>query len=465
MQNKNHIIVIGAGIAGLSTAYLLHELGRERHVEVDITILEANERYGGVTRTVFHEGYTCEWGPNGFLDNEPATLKLIDRLGLSGDLIAANQKASARFIYHNGKMRQLPANPQKFLSSDILPFYSKLRMACELFIPAKRNGSEETVSSFGKRRLGSNFTRYILDPIISGIFAGDIDKLSLRAIFPKMVEMETNYGGLFKALIAKKRDAKRQQTASGGRAGHHATLHTFRRGMGQLTDALAEQLQDNILLSHSVEAIGRSNDRFEVICPQRSFRADAVVLACPSHAAADIIADFSPDVSTALKDIYHAPVSVVCHGHEVAKPADRFDGFGVLIPRIEGIRSLGTLWSDSIFSGQAPEGYQLLRTIIGGAHDREIEHLSDAELNGIAEHDHHQVMGIIKQPTYRQIFRHPQGIAQYNIGHLRRVKSCEDLESQQHGLYFTGASYRGVSVNDCVKDAFRVAENYWRERN
>ncbi len=461
LSEKKRIVVVGAGIAGLSTAYMLRVSGRERSIETEITILESNDRHGGATRTDISDGYLCEWGPNGFLDNEPATLNLVERLNLNSELVPANENSARRFIYHSGKMRQLPSNPPAFLMSDILPLFSKLRIACELMIPAKRNGTEETVAAFSRRRLGKNFTKYMLDPMISGIFAGNIEKLALESIFPKIVEMETTYGGLFKALLAKKRKAKRSYTTTGGPAGPNATLHTFRKGMGQLTDSLAGKFEGNIKLSSTVDGINRLPDGWEVMTADQSIIADAVVLACPSHAAAGIIADFSPEVSKTIGGIYHAPVSVVCHGYEVNNVADRLNGFGVLIPRSEGIRSLGTLWSDSIFPGQAPQGQQLMRTIIGGAHDPEIEHVSDGDLTSIVVVDHHRVTGVSERPSYIRMFRHPKGIAQYNIGHLTRVKACEDFEKQHLGLYFTGASYRGVSVNGCVKDACRIAKSFW----
>lgn len=459
---RAEVIVVGGGIAGLATGYLIRELGREAGRDPRVTVLEAGERHGGSTRTTHDEGYVCEWGPNGFLDNEPATLKLVDRLGLRGELVRADEASANRYIYHGGAMRQVPTKPPRFLASDILPLSAKLRMAMEFFIPAKRDDSDESVDRFGRRRLGARFAELMLDPMVSGIFAGDTRQLSLPAVFPKMVAMEREYGGLFKALIAKQKQARKQGTEAGGPAGPKAALHTFEQGMGRLPDRLAEELSDALKLNTPVTAVEhRSGGGFVVRGEGWSREADVVVLAAPSHATAGMIRDLSPEVADAIGDIWHAPVDVVCHGHPEEHLSDPLHGFGVLVPRSEGVRMLGSLWSDAIFPGQAPRGHRLLRTILGGAHDPKITELSADQLHATAHLEHRQVMGIQDAPTFRTEFRHPRGIAQYTIGHLDRVAASEGLERNLPGLYFTGASYRGVSINGCAKDAFRVAKTVW----
>ncbi len=457
-DQRPRIVVIGGGIAGLASAYLTRELARERVVEIELTVLEANERHGGSTRTDHVDGYTCEWGPNGFLDNEPATLDLVKRVGLNGELVKADENSANRYIYHSGKMHLVPTKPPKFLVSDILPFTAKLRMAREFFIPAKSDDSDETVDGFGRRRLGNAFAELMLDPMVSGIFAGNTKELSLAAVFPKMVEMERDYGGLFRAMIAKQKEAKRSGKTAGGPGGPNAVLHTFKQGMGQLPDALAELLGDALVTNAPVQTVTRREDgRFRVVSDDRTLDADAVIVAAPSYAAAAMIGEIDENVSNALAAIQYAPVDVVCHGHPVDHLSDPLRGFGVLIPRREGIRSLGTLWSDAIFPGQAPDQHRLLRTIMGGAHDPQITELEADKLHATAAADHAKVQGVIGEPSMKREFRFERGIAQYTVGHLNRVRTSETLENDLPGLYFTGASYRGVSINGCAKDAFRVA--------
>ncbi|MBD3165809.1 protoporphyrinogen oxidase [bacterium] len=463
-KGSRSVVVVGAGIAGLASAFMIREYAGDAGESVDITILEADDRHGGATRTDHADGYTCEWGPNGFLDNEPATLELVKRLGIESELMKADESAANRYIYHGGAMRKVPMKPPQFLVSDILPLSAKLRMAMEFVIPAKHNGAEETVDQFGRRRLGRSFASTMLDPMVSGIFAGNTKELSLGAVFPKMVAMEREYGGLFRAMFAKQKEAKRSGTKSGGPAGPSAVLHTFRDGMGRLPDAIADEFQGSIRLGARVTGLvpREGGAGFMIHTEKDRFEADEVVLACPSHAAAEIVQDLDGRTAEALRAIWHAPVDVVCHGHHPDEIAHPLNGFGVLIPRSEGIRSLGTLWSDSIFPGQAPGDRKLLRTILGGAHDPGIANLSVDRLHDTAHRDHRTVMGVREEPRFRTEFRHPHGIAQYTLGHLARVAETERLEYDLPGLHFTGASYRGVSVNGCAKDAFRVAGNVWK---
>ncbi|MBU0510036.1 protoporphyrinogen oxidase [bacterium] len=276
-----------------------------------------------------------------------------------------------------------------------------------------------------------------------------------------MVELEKEYGGLFRAMFALQKQAKRNGRASGGPVGANSVLHTFHDGMGELTNALAERMAGRLRLNRRVESLSRAGGRWQVCLTDERIEADAVILACPSFEAAEIVGKLAPDTADSLRDIRYAPVDVVCHGYRTEDIGHPLHGFGVLIPRSEGIRSLGCLWSDSIFTGQAPEGKHLLRTIIGGAHDPEVVRLSQAELDRLAFRDHQHILPIHKPPILVKTYRHPRGIAQYTLGHLQRVACTEELERHAPGVFFTGASYRGVSINGCVKDANRVAAAFW----
>jgi oxygen-dependent protoporphyrinogen oxidase len=455
------VIVVGAGVAGLATAWLIAERARQSERPLQLRVFESRSVAGGSTRTDQQDGFLCEWGPNGFLDNEPATLKLVEQLGLTDRLQRSSDASAHRFIFHGGRLREVPSSPPAFLKSDIVPLPAKLRMAGELFVARGPADDDESVYDFGCRRLGPEFANLLLDPMVTGIFAGDVRQLSLRAVFPKMAEMEQTYGGLFRALFAKTWHAKLGGTPTGGPGGPRGTLHTFRDGMGELTTTLADQLGDAVELEAAVRAVERQDDGFVVHTQHGLHPADAVVIACPSYAAASMVAGLSPNTARALDDIWHAPVDVVCFGFGAQDLRRPVDGFGVLIPRTEGIRTLGTLLSDRIFPGQAPEGQRLLRTLIGGAHDPSIGKLSLDDLEATVERDLDQLFGLDRPPCFRRSFRHAQGIAQYTIGHLDRVARTERLEEEHRGLYFTGASYRGVSVNGCIKDAFLVRDRLW----
>lgn len=462
-KSKRKVVVVGGGIAGLSSAFLIKEAAKKNNLDLDLIVLEAKPYPGGSTRTDIVDGYTCEWGPNGFLDNEPRTLELVKMLGIEDRLVRADDASSKRFIYHNGKMREVALNPMKFLTSDIVSLPTKFRMALEFFVPAKKNGNDETVYSFGRRRLGKGFAKYLLDPMVSGVFAGDTKQLSLKAVFPKMVEMESEFGGLFKAMIAKRKDAKKNGSKAGGPAGPSGVLHTFKYGMGELTTTLADKMNAELRLPSPVISIQYAGDKFVVVTSDDRIEADEVVLASPSFETSKIIEDIDKDVARSLNNIYFAPVDVVCHGFKSENTGHSINGFGVLAPRSEGIRSLGSLWSDSIFPGQSPDGFHLLRTILGGACDPDITGLSDEQLDNTAQEDLSRLMGLKEKPDFTRVYRHPKGIPQYTVGHLKRIAATEKMENDLSGLYFTGVSYRGVSVNGCIKDAFRVADKIFEK--
>jgi oxygen-dependent protoporphyrinogen oxidase len=272
-----------------------------------------------------------------------------------------------------------------------------------------------------------------------------------------MVEMEQEHGGLFRALVARSWRARREGSQMGGPSGPRGTLHTFRSGMGELTTRLASDLGQHLRLGVAARSLERTATGFRVHADGASLDADAVVLACPSHAAASVIAGLAPTVAQAVLGIWHAPVDVVCFGYRERDLERPLDGFGVLVPRTEGLRSLGALASDQIFPGQAPAGHRLLRTILGGAHDPTIAELDPSALEATVEHDLGVLVGPKNKPRFRRVIRHARGIAQYTVGHIDRVSRADRLAGELPGLYFTGASYRGVSVNGCIKAAFDVA--------
>ena len=464
MSARPRVVVVGGGIAGLATAWLVRMRAAQASLPIELEVLEAEPGAGGYTRSERIDGFLCEIGPNGFLDNEPRTLELVSLLGLEPRLARARPESAHRFIYRGGKLREVPAKPLAFALSDVLPLSVKLRVLLEPFVPARRDGADESVFDFGKRRLGERFAEYLLQPMVSGIFAGDARSLSLASAFPKMAELEATYGGLFRALAAKSVAALRQGGSKnrGGPAGPAGALHTFVDGMGELTGKLAADLAAELRTGTRVLGLRRDGRLFQVELEGSVREADAVVLACPAPAAAGIVASLDERTAAALAAIPYAAVAVACRGYRLEDLGRPLDGFGVLVTRGEAVKSLGALCSDRIFEGQAPEGSRLLRVLVGGAHDPSIADAGPEELDGIVRHDLDALFGASGTPACRRDWIHREAIAQYTLGHGERVAESVRLEGAVPGVYFTGASYRGVSVNGCVKDAFGVSERLVR---
>lgn len=451
------VAVVGGGIAGLASAFRIREEMRAADMPGEIAVYEQDDTCGGWTRTERVDGFSLDRGPNGWLSNEPLTARLIGELGLTGELVRSNDAAAHRFIYTRGKLYELPTSPGKFLTSGLLRPWEKLRVLGELVTRRRTDDNDESIYDFGCRRLGRGFAETMLDPMVSGIFAGNVRDLSLPATFPKMRSMELEHGGLFKAMIAKKRQTKRNGTASGGPAGPSGVLTTLASGVGRLPEKLAEVLAPHIQRNRPVTALTRDGDAFELWFDGSKERFDAVVLAVSAHSAAGIVKDFAPEAATAMGGIGFANTAVVCHVYDTKQLSVRLNGFGHLIPRRDGIRALGCLWTSCIFPNQVPNNELLLRTILGGANDPDILDLSDDELLTTVLDNTASTLDIHAPPLRTWIFRHPHGIAQYNIGHRDRVTVVDKLCEEVRGLAFVGASYRGVSLNRCVRDAYTVA--------
>lgn len=458
------VVIVGGGIAGLSIARAV----RAETPGADVVVLERADRPGGYVRSERIDGYLCENGPDGFLDNAPATLALAADLGLSSRILPSRDEARRRFIFRGSRLHEVPMSPGAFATSSLLSLRGKLRVACEPFSsPAPRY--DESIRQFAERHIGREAARVLVGSMVSGIFAGDADELSLRACFPKMHEMDERYGSLVRAMMAKRREGR----ASNGVGAPGGRLTSFVEGMEELVEAAAASLGPAVRTSQRVTGLiarqrrGRfggpravGSRAFGITSGGYRIEADAVVLACPAQEAAELVAPFQPAAATLLAGLRTAPLAVVCLGYdEAAVRAARgpLDGFGFLVPRGEGPRILGALWETSIYENRAPGGKVLLRVMVGGASDPEAIDLNDSTLVDVVRHDLGRTMGLSLAPSFLHVVRHRRGIPQYTIGHEARLFRLQHLLSDYPGLFVAGNSYRGVAVNACVADAPGVA--------
>ncbi|MBI2221253.1 MAG: protoporphyrinogen oxidase [Acidobacteria bacterium] len=448
------VVIAGGGIAGLSLGFAL----QQRHV--DVAVLERADRPGGNIRTANIDGFLCEWGPNGFLDNAPETLRLVEALGLTGRVVRSSDAARRRFIYRGGGLHEVPMGPGAFLTSGLLSLRGKLRIAAEPWAkPAP--GGDETIYAFAARRIGSEAASVMVDPMVSGIFAGNARELSLAACFAKMVEMESQYGGLFRALLAKRREAAGRKREGGIDVGPTGTLTSFVGGTQDLIDALAARLGPALSLNTEVTGLSRGASGWDVATSRGPIAASAVVLAGAAGVSANLVQPLSYGLSATLRQIPSAPLAVVCLGYDEAdltRTRGPLDGFGFLVPRGEGLRILGALWDSSVYPHRAPEGRALIRVMIGGASDPQILSLSDDELLQTARDDLRRAMNLSVQPVLARVIRHPLGIPQYTVGHLDRLAEIDRRLAAWPGLFLGGNAYRGPSINACIADADRLAD-------
>jgi oxygen-dependent protoporphyrinogen oxidase len=454
------VAIVGGGIAGLATAHAL----QAQAPDVEVIVLEASDRVGGHIRSELIDGYLCEAGPDGFLDNAPSTLAFVEELGLTPRLMPSRDEARRRFIFRRGRLHEVPLSPRAFVTSGLLSLGSKLRVFAEPFA-ARAPRHDETILAFAERHMGREAAHVLVGSMVSGIFAGDASQLSLRACFPKMHEMDATYGSLVRAMIAK----RRQNRSGNGMGAPAGRLTSFAGGMEDLVRAVTASLGSVIRTSRRVTDLHVRHAAGPRLVGARAFslgtdtqriEADAVVLAGPAAETAELVRPFAPTVCGPLLAIDTAPLAVVSLGYDAAAMGhDRgpLDGFGFLVPRGEGVRILGALWETSIYGARAPHGKALIRAMIGGATDPSVSDLSDGALLDTVRADLERTMGLRLAPEFVHIVRHRRGIPQYTIGHLGRLDRIESGLAGAPGLFLAGNSYRGVAVNSCIEEGRKLA--------
>ncbi|MCE5312541.1 MAG: protoporphyrinogen oxidase [Nitrospiraceae bacterium] len=444
------IIIAGAGVSGLSLAYAL----LQKDPKLDVTVFEGEKKAGGKIRTEKVDGYLCEAGVNGFLDNKPSTLDLAARLGLAP--LKSNDSSRKRYICLDGQLRRIPESPVSFFMSDFLSLYGRLRMMAEIFVP-KKVYEDESLADFAVRRVGREFLEKLLDPMASGIYAGDPQKMSIRSCFGKVYELEQKYGGLIRGFMAlgreKKKSGKKIEAGPGG------TLMSFAGGMGSLVDALCSSLGSRVRTGCAVKAVERKGDIYSLQAEDGSWHeADCVVFASPAHSTTEIVRDMDKGIASILSEIPYPPLSVAAFGYKKERLKIDTDLFGFLVPGRENRKVLGTLYDSSIFPGRAPEGYVMLRSMVGGARHPELGMLDADKLVSTVRAELKDVAKVDPEPDFVWTYRWEKAIPQYLVGHHEKLKMLDELSAKHKNFYLAGNSYKGVSVNDSIANSLELAD-------
>lgn len=446
MASSAQVVVIGGGVSGLACALRLQQLG------APVTLLEEGDRPGGLIGTEEREGFLFESGPQSFQGTE-ALLTLIRELGIEGELCKADPRAP-RFVLRGGRLRKIPMAPQGILTSSLLGVGSRWRVVSEAFGRTTPPAEDESVAQFVRRKFGHEILEYLVSPFVSGVYAGDPEKLSLRAAFPSLEEWERQYGSVLRGAV-KSRPAKSARQGP-------PPLCSFQRGMGVLTEAMFAKLGANAKSGASVETVTKMDQDFQIQMTQNGrseqMTARAVVLATPAYVASHIVGPLSAEAARTLSGIAYAPVVVVAAGYHRRQSAAALDGFGVLIPRSEKYRTLGIVWNSSLFPHRAPQGQMTITSILGGATDSAIIEKSDQEITAIAVAESRKILNIEGSPITSAIWKHPRALPQYNLGHAHTVRAIREAERAIPGLYFAGNYLEGPSIGKCVEQGFQTAE-------
>ena len=455
------VIIVGGGIAGLATAYELHRR------QVSFVLLESRERAGGVILSEQVDGYTLDAGPDALLAQKTDGLKLCEELGLGGRLVPSKKPRQA-FIQRAGRLHALPAAsvlgiPTRwgpFIRTSLFSWPGKLRMGAELFVPPRRGESDESIGAFMARRFGAEARTYLAEPLLAGIHAGDVDRLSMAALFPRLVEAERTHGSLLRAF--------RRQRAAPQANGPFLSLPD---GLSELARALVASLPgDAVRLNTTVNRV--TPDRASGSPHTPRFRVDTadgtmlhsrvVVLAVPAFAAARLLRETDTDLARLCDRILYASTATIALAFPRTAVAHPLNGSGFVVPSVEGTGILAGSWLSSKWPNRAPPDRVLLRTFVGGARDPKALERSDRELVALSLNALRPLLGISGDPLLARVYRWERASAQHDVGHLARLGSLEQALAKHPGLYLTGSGFRGVGIPDCVTDgratAARVSE-------
>ena len=452
------VAVIGGGITGLSAAHRLQQL----RPELQVTLLEACDRVGGVLQTVAREGYLVERSADNFLTKTRFATELCDRLGLSDQLLPTDPERRRALLVHDGQVKPTPAGfviaaPRKLwplMTSDLLSIKGKLRLACEPLIRPRQGDADESVASFARRRLGAEALARLVQPLVGGIYTADLEQLSLLATLPQFREQEQQFGSLWRA-------ARQAAEPTAGAGARYGAFLAPRLGMSQLVDRLEQSLQQQTIRKQvRVEKIVQRGSEWEVVGPAGDSWGtfDGVIVATPAHVAAGLVTSVDDDLARQISQIEYASSVVVCLGYRIDQLPSLPTGFGIVVPHREGRQILAASFSSLKFPGRAPEGELLVRVFIGGALQAELTTRGDQQLVQIAKQELADLTAARGEPRVLEVVRWPNAMPQYHVGHLDRVASIEKLTHRHRGLQLAGAAYRGVGVPQCIASGQQAAE-------
>jgi oxygen-dependent protoporphyrinogen oxidase len=446
------VVIVGGGIGGLATAYELQKNG------VSFAVLESAPRPGGVILSEQVDGLTIDAGPDALLIQKPDGIKLCEELGI-GDRLMPTKLPRLAYIQRGGRLHALPAKSVLGIPTEVMPFVTtslftwsgKMRMAAEVLVPPKRDESDESIGAFVTRRFGREAATYLAEPLLAGIHAGDVDRLSIKALFPRFPETERKYGSLIRAF--------RHPPPGGGRSSEGA-FKSLPDGLSELTRALVAALAANsIRLATPATAASwvESDRRFRVETSRGTVAGRALVFATPAYVTSALSRDLSPELAARCAEIPYASTATVAFAFVRDAVAHPLNGSGYVVPKAENNGILAVSWLSSKWPHRAPEGKALVRAFIGGARDPGALDRPDGELVSTALAAMTPILGITGAPLVTRVYRWNRSGAQHEVGHLDRLAAIERALAARPGLFVTGSAYRGVGIPDCVADGRATA--------
>lgn len=470
-----HIVIIGGGIAGLAAAYYA---SKQFEAPNQITVLEQADYWGGklvTERVPFDKGqFVIEGGPDTFVVTKPWGVKLCKELGIAERLRGTNPETKKTYILKDEKLHELPGGltmmiPTEFgpmIRTGLLSWPAKARMGMDFILPAARANGDETLGAFVSRRLGRAAYENLIEPLMSGIYAGDGDQLSLQSTFPYLRDLELEHGGLVKGALALRRERMRKARLNGGSPtptpGSRSIFLTPLTGLAEIVESLLQYLKQSgvkLRLCTAVREVIQTSDGYSVhISDGESISADGIILATPSYITADLVGNLTPNLANELRPIEYVSTATVTLAFRESDLPQPLDGYGYVIPRREGRKALACTWTSTKFPHRAPVGYALLRVFIGRAGQEAEITWDDTGLLTVAREELKLTLGINAEPLLTRIYRWEKAMPQYNLGHPERLQRIERSLAAYPGLALAGNAYQGIGIPDCIHSGEIAAE-------
>lgn len=465
---KTTVAIIGAGITGLSAAFHLQAHGRAKGIAVEFLVLEKARRLGGTILTESVEDFIVEGGPDCFISEKVAAIKLCHKLGIQDELLHTNEALRRTFILWRGRLHELPegfmllapTNIASFLKNSLISPWGKLRMALDLVIPAKTSDQEESLGQFVRRRLGREVLEKIAEPLIAGIHAGDAEAMSLKSTFPRFIELETHHRSLILGMMKRRKQYLARKKGKDS-ASHYTMFMSLKRGLGALIDTVAAALPPEAIRTGcevgALEPLAApggpaGKERYRLRLTDGSMvEAHTVIVATPSYLAAHLVAPLNSKLSQDLLSVPYVSTATVSLAYDQQEIAHPLNGFGFVVPRAEKRRIMASTWSSVKFSHRAPQGRVLLRCFVGGAQNEGLCSLGDEEMVLMVRKELSEIMSIKAVPLFSRVFRWEKSLPQYTLGHEEKVNKITEGLSPLPGLFLAGGAYRGVGLSDCIR--------------
>ncbi|MBS4209402.1 protoporphyrinogen oxidase [Bacillus sp. FJAT-50079] len=465
VNEQRKIVIIGGGITGLVAAFYTKKRYEKLCIPVEITIVEKGKALGGKIQTIRRAGFIIERGPDSFLARKPSILALTKELGIENELIATDPSNKANYILHKGKLHPMPLGLVLGIPTEIKPFIKtglisplgKVRAAFDLLLPKKKDGGDEALGSFIKRRLGKEVLENITEPLLAGIYAGDTETLSLDSTFPQFKQLEQKHRSLMVGMLASK---KKQRTVPNlPEIAQKSLFLSYKNGLATVIESLVQALHtEQIITGQGVTKIKKREGCFQLTLENdEELYADGVIVAAQAPQAAKLFPEQA--IMNTLGQTNYVSVANVALAYNQEDISFPMTGSGFVVPRKEGRTITACTWSSSKWAHVAPQGKVLLRTYIGRSGAEEWVHLSDEEILTNVQKDLQEIMGVTSKPSFSIISRHHHSMPQYEVGHLEKLrKTREQLKNQMPGIFLCGAGYEGVGIPDCIRQGKTAAE-------